>query len=124
MTHHDAARAIIIDDQPFMALVSSDVLREIGFEPLHASDPAEGLRLLEEHPNARLVVTEAELAGGAGGVELARRLSQQRPDLPVVVLTAGEVPPGLPERARVLKKPYASEDLHTLVTGAARLEDA
>jgi hypothetical protein len=60
------------------------------------------------------------------GVELCHRLSQERPDVQLVVTAAApelhqnEVPNG----ARVLRKPFASGELQTLVAPRSLLSDA
>ena len=117
--------ALIVEDQPFVGMVASDILRESGFETFHAFDATDAAALLDEHPEIGVVVTEAKLPGEVNGIELCRRLSVQRPDVQLVLaaeddLAASDVPTG----ARVLRKPYASGELRTLVAGKALLADA
>lgn len=118
--------ALIVEDQPFVGLVASDILRESGFDTFHAYDASDATQLLDEHPEIEVVVTEAQLPGDVTGIELCQRLSQQRPNLQLVVTAANpdvkqaDVPSG----ARVLRKPYASGDLRTLVAAKSLLADA
>jgi CheY-like chemotaxis protein len=117
--------ALIVEDQPFVGMVASDILDELGFDTFHAYDAKDATALLDQHPEIQLVLTDAELSGRAHGLELARRVSRDRPNVQLVVTSAGhelrqsEVPPG----ARVLRKPYASGELRTLVAAKSR-EDA
>jgi CheY-like chemotaxis protein len=117
---------LIVEDQPFVGLVASDILRESGFDTFHAYDASDATQLLDEHPEIEVVVTEAQLPGDVTGIELCQRLSQQRPNLQLVVTAANpdvkqaDVPSG----ARVLRKPYASGDLRTLVAAKSLLADA
>jgi CheY-like chemotaxis protein len=118
--------ALIVEDQPFVGLVASDILRESGFEILHAYDADAAVVMLDEHPEIELMVTEAMLPGRIDGIELARRVSRERPGVQLVVTASG---PGLtrseiPQGARMLRKPYASGELKTLVAPNALLEDA
>jgi len=118
--------ALIVEDQPFMGLVASDILRESGFETFHAFDAADAATVLAEHPEIEVVVTDAELAGDITGIELCRRLSQQRPDMRLVVTAAS---PELhratvPNGARMLRKPYASRDLRIVAGSESLLADA
>ncbi len=117
--------ALIIEDQPFIGLVASDILRESGFETFHACDARNAAQLLEEHPEIEVVVTEAQLSGG-DGLEFARRVSQERPGVQVVVTAVGEElnSSELPQGARALRKPYASGELKTLVAARSLLQDA
>ena len=118
--------ALIVEDQPFVGMVASDILRESGFDTFHAFDAADAATVLDQHPEIEVVVTDAELSGAVDGLELARRVSRERPGVQVVVtaaghrLTAKEVPQG----ARVLRKPYASGELKTLVAAKTLLADA
>lgn len=118
--------ALIVEDQPFVGLVASDILRESGFDTFHAYDANDAAALLDEHPEIELVVTEAALPGPVGGLELARNVSRSRPNVQLVVTSAGEdlQMADVPEGARLLRKPYASGELRTLVAAKQLLEDA
>lgn len=109
--------ALIVEDQPFIGMVASDILRETGFETFHAYDANDAAAVLQDHPEIEVVVTDAELQGDVTGVELCRRLSRERPNLQLVVTAAGRQPEPseVPQGARVLRKPYASGELQTLV---------
>jgi CheY-like chemotaxis protein len=87
-------------------MVASDILRESGFETFHAYDAADAAVLLQEHPEIELMVTEAELPGNVTGLDLCRQVSEERPDV----------------GARVLRKPYASGELRTVVASKMLLE--
>src|SRR5690242_12607697 len=118
--------ALIVEDQPFVGMVASDILRESGFQTFHAYDADDAAQLLEEHPEIEVMVTEARLPGGVSGVELCRRVQQQRPNVQLVVTAAGaDVSPNeMPHGARILRKPYASGELRTLVAAKSLLADA
>ena len=118
--------ALIVEDQPFVGMVASDILQESGFETFHAYDAEAAAVLLEAHPEIEVVVTEAQLPGDVNGVELCRRVSMERPDVQLVVTA---VEPGLhqsevPSGAQVLRKPYASGDLQILVAAKALIATA
>ena len=116
--------ALIVEDQPFVGLVASDILRESGFETFHACDCAEAAAVLDQHPEIGLIITDAALQGGKDGLELAHCVSRNRPDVQLVVTAAGQCPTDIPQGARVLRKPYASGELRTLVAAKALLADA
>jgi CheY-like chemotaxis protein len=104
-------------------MVASDILKESGFETFHAFDATDATALLIEHPEIAVVVTEAKLPGEMNGLDLCRQLSAQRPDVQLVV-AADEELADVPSGARVLRKPYASGDLKTLVAAKSLLADA
>ena len=118
--------ALIVDDQPFVGMVASDILRESGFETFHACDAQEAAGVLHDHPEIGVVITEAALPGPVNGLELARQLSRERPDVQLVVTSAGETlgQAEIPQGARTLRKPYASGELRTVVAARSLLEEA
>jgi CheY-like chemotaxis protein len=118
--------ALIVEDQPFVGLVASDILRESGFDTFHAYDAKAAAAVLDEHPEIEVVVTEAELPGDETGLELCRRVSQEHPNVQLVVTSAGREfhASDLPQGARTLRKPYASGELKTLVAAKSLLLEA
>ena len=118
--------ALIVEDQPFVGLVASDILRESGFETFHAFDAAAADKVLGDHPEIAVVVADADLPGSLSGLDLVRRVARERPDLQLVVTSAGTtIPPAdLPVGARMLRKPYASAELRTLVAALTLLQEA
>jgi CheY-like chemotaxis protein len=117
--------ALIVDDQPFVGLVASDILRESGFQTFHAYDASDAAAMLDEHPEIEVLVTDAELHSGTDGLELAHRVSKERPFVQLVVTTGRELAStDIPQGARSLRKPYASGELRTLVSAKAFLADA
>lgn len=118
--------ALIVEDQPFVGLVASDILRESGFDTFHAQGAKDAAALLDEHPEIEVVVTDAELSGAVRGLELAQRVSRERPNIQLVVTVAGRdlAQSEVPQGARVLRKPYASGELRSLVAVTSLLEEA
>lgn len=118
--------ALIVEDQPFVGMVASDILRESGFQTFHAYDASDAAQLVDEHPEIELVVTNARLPGEIDGIELCRRVLRRRPDMQLVLTASGAEPSpeDLPPGARLLHKPYASGELRTLVAAKSLLADA
>ena len=118
--------ALIVEDQPFVGLVASDILRESGFETFHAFDADAADKMLGEHPEIAVMVADADLPGLLSGLDLVRRVARERPDLQLVVTSAGKaIPPAdMPVGARMLRKPYASGELRTLVAALTLLQEA
>ena len=115
--------ALIVDDQPFVGLVASDILRDSGFETFHAFGARNAVADLAKHPEIEVLLADADIAGDVDGIELCRRVSRVRPDVHLVLTTAGkdldlvDVPTG----TRVLRKPYASGELSTMIGARRRL---
>ncbi len=70
----------------------------------------EALRQLQRNEPVDVVVTDIEMPGVLDGVDLARLLAAQRPDVGVLIVS-GRRPRSLPEGAHFLAKPFMPEDL-------------
>jgi len=118
--------ALIVEDQPFVGMVASDILRESGFDTFHAYDASDATAVLEAHPEIEVVVTDAQLPGDVTGIELCRRLSHQRPNLRLVVTATSpeQHRSAVPSGARMLRKPYASGELRSVASNEKMLADA
>jgi CheY-like chemotaxis protein len=116
--------ALIVDDQPFVGMVASDILKESGFQTFHACDAETATQVLAEHPEIGVVVTDSGLSGDVTGLDLCRRVSIERPDVQLVVIDATPCAADVPEGARLLRKPYASGELKALVAAPMLLVDA
>jgi CheY-like chemotaxis protein len=118
--------ALIVEDQPFVGMVASDILRESGFETFHAFDAQDAADVLKQHPEIEVIVTDAELQGASDGLALAHRVSKERPNIQLVVTAAGrEVSQAdMPQGALSLRKPYTSGELRTLVAAKSLLAEA
>ena len=84
-----SARVLVVDDDPTIAEVVGDYLREAGLEPRHAADGPSALALAEAwQPD--IVILDLMLPG-LDGLEVCRRLRKARDGqhpLPVIMLTA------------------------------------
>ena len=79
-------RVLVVDDDPTVAEVVLGYLRRDGFEAAHATDGIAALAIAASAP-PDIVVLDLMLPG-IDGLEVCRRLRAERPDLPVVMLTA------------------------------------
>lgn len=118
--------ALIVEDQPFVGMIASDILRESGFATFHAYDAQEALQQLGDHPEIDVVLTEMELPGEVDGIELAHRIASERPGTRLVIACEGSERrlADLPRGARVIRKPFATAELSTLVCSMTLLQEA
>ncbi len=116
--------ALIVEDQPFLGMVASDILKESGFETFHAFDAADALAVLRAHPEIEVLMTEANLSGAVDGVELARFALRERRNIRTIVTASVQISQAVPEGAQVLMKPYSSAELRARVAATAIHEDA
>ncbi|HEX7053456.1 MAG TPA: PAS domain S-box protein [Burkholderiales bacterium] len=118
-------RVLVVDDEPALVAVTSELLKNIGYEPLGCSDGAAALKAFEQANGAIDAAIVDEVMPELSGTELARELRRRRDDLPIV-LVSGYTGPMLTERAlgagisEILRKPVQSRDMAAALARALR----
>ena len=107
---------LIVDDEPTVRMLVTDVLSDLGYTAIEAADGAGGLSVLQSGARIDLLVTDVGLPGGMNGRQMADAARVGRPDLKVLFIT-GFAESALPGDGRlesgmaVLTKPFAVEAL-------------
>lgn len=110
-------RVLLLDDHPENLLLRSTILRKYGYLTETASTIEEAVKLLDE---IDIAVLDYHLGAGQFGTEVAAKLRQRRPEVPIIILSATlERRFGGPEDMHLLKG-YSSID--DLVTALRSLE--
>lgn len=79
-------RVLIVDDDQSMCELLQAGLKRRGFDPVYRTSADEALRLLDTDDFA-VAITDLHMQG-IGGIEVCQRIAENRPDMPVVVITA------------------------------------
>ncbi len=78
---------LLVDDEEQIVQMSGGMLQHLGYSVVGLTDSAEALRVFAETPESfDLVITDQTMPGLTGG-ELAARLMEIRPDIPVILCT-------------------------------------
>lgn len=105
------ATVLLVEDDESLADVTAELLMSHGAQVLRAADAAQALQRLAAGSPADVVLTDVVMPGVMNGVALARHLREQRPDLPVVLIS-GYSNTAIAEGEFVqLRKPCAPADL-------------
>ena len=105
---------LIIDDEPTVRMLVSEVLEDLGYTAVEAADGPSGLKVLQSDLRIDLLVTDVGLPGGMNGRQVADAARVNRPDLKVLFITGyaenaavggGHLDAGM----QVLTKPFAIE---------------
>jgi CheY-like chemotaxis protein len=119
-----SGRAIlVVDDEPSVRRYIADVLRNRGHEVIVAGGGREALRAVYEQSNTPALLLSDIGMPDMSGIELAARLSADRPGIRVVLMTgtpsSAESARGRPELvSAVLLKPFTLDDLLAAVDAA------
>ena|SRR5688572_3367986 len=106
---------LVVDDEELVRAYVATALRAAGYEVLTASDGREAMRVVYgEARTPALLLTDIDMPG-MGGVELAARLTAERPGMQVLLMTGRpeSVEPALDRAvvAGVLLKPFSTDEL-------------
>jgi CheY-like chemotaxis protein len=113
---------LVIDDEPLVRMLVTDVLRDLGYAAIEAVDGPSGLKILRSAVRIDLLITDIGLQGGMDGGQVAEIARKLRPDLKVLFVTGfaenaalsqGRINAGM----SVLMKPFAMEALAARVKG-------
>ncbi|MGZ3272775.1 MAG: response regulator [Caulobacteraceae bacterium] len=116
MSLPSAPRVLLVEDEPLIRMLTTDMLDTLGFVALEAGTGAEALAI-DERDLADLAGLVIDLGlPDYSGEEVARQLRRRRPDLPVILTTGADASDAL---ARLvgggpvvsLEKPYQFSEL-------------
>ncbi|MEN1831863.1 response regulator [Pseudomonas lijiangensis] len=123
---------LVVDDEPAVRALMSEVLEEQGYNVLEAEHGAAALVILQSRVTIDLLITDVGLPGGMNGRQVADAARTMRPDLKVLFVTGyaenaaleqDTLEPGM----HVLTKPFAITTLSNRITelldGAAQEPD-
>jgi len=107
---------LVVDDEPTVRMVVTDVLEGLGYAAIEVADAASGLKVLQSNVRIDLLIADIGLPGSLTGLQMADEVRSERPDLKVLFIT------GYPMRAitktgrleknrHILMKPFTLETL-------------
>lgn len=115
----EGTKILLVEDNAQVQAFGAELLQDLGCEVRCASSGEEALNMLDDF-NPEAVVTDI-IMPGMSGIDLARRISEQKPSTPVILVTgyseqAARGLRGLP----IVLKPYSGRDLSAAIAGAMR----
>src|SRR5258705_1775014 len=78
---------LFVDDEPLVRMLVGEVLAELGYTAIEASDGSSALQVLRSDTRIDLLVTDVGLPGGMNGRQLADFGRTARPNLKVLFIT-------------------------------------
>jgi PAS domain S-box-containing protein len=112
---HSSETILVVEDDDDVRIYSTESLRELGFSVLEAHDGPSALRVLDSHPEIKLLFTDVGLPG-INGRELVEQARKLRPQLGILFTTGyarnaivhqGRLDPGV----ELLTKPFTRAQL-------------
>jgi nitrogen-specific signal transduction histidine kinase/CheY-like chemotaxis protein len=112
---------LVVEDDRDVRNLTVDMLGELGYDVLEALDGPTGLRILDAHPEIKLMFTDVGLPGGMNGRQLSNEAQRRKPGLKVLftsgyarnaIVHHGRLDPGV----ELLVKPFT----YTALAGRIR----
>ena len=113
---------LVVDDDPTVRMLVTEVLSENSYNILEATDGPSATRIIESDRRIDLLITDVGLPGGMNGRQVASAARVRRPDLKVLFITGyaentaiknGHLESGM----AVLAKPFAMSTLSNKIRG-------
>lgn len=109
---------LMVEDEFLISALVSDVLSEHGFAVHAAADGQEALSYIDSGAAIDVLFTDINLPGAIDGAELAKRVRDRWPEMPIVYASGRYSASGinnLVSRSVFVPKPYNPEDVCTLL---------
>jgi DNA-binding response OmpR family regulator len=103
-------KVLVVDDEPAVLTLATRFLATAGYAATGATSALEGLRLLENE-GWDLVILDRAMPE-MNGEEMADRIKQRTPQMPIIMITG--FPDAVAHRERldvILRKPFVSTEL-------------
>jgi CheY-like chemotaxis protein len=120
-----AATVLVVEDEVLISDTLCEALKAGGFDVCHAETADAAWRYLQSGHEIDLLFTDINLPGEMDGTELAARVRDMRPELPIVYASgrcASSELGGLVSRSVFINKPYDLSEVCTLLRRLAPTE--
>ena len=117
-----ARRVLLVEDEVLLRMSTTDMLEQLGCSVAGVGSGEAALELLAQEGGYDLLVTDVGLPG-ISGEELAAKVREQYPSLPVVIASGYGRPSLQGEGIQFVSKPYSSVDLQQALDHTPRRVD-
>jgi CheY-like chemotaxis protein len=115
-------KVLIVEDDSFVAELAADMLGELGFESTIAHSAKEALDRLAGGEKPKLVFSDIIMPGGISGIELATKVRDRFPELPILLTTGYSEQVAGTHGFPVLQKPYELDALAGALSNVLKRE--
>lgn len=108
--------AVVVEDDPLVAMVAAEMLADLGYKVLSATNADDAAVLLGQEPVA-LLFTDINMPGSLNGLQFAWAVAELSPRTQILIasgrynLRKVDIPPG----AKFLHKPYSESQVEAAI---------
>ena len=117
-------RVLIVEDDTFVAELAAGMLTELGFESTIAHSATEALERLSNGEKPKLVFSDVIMPGGISGIELAQKVRNRFPEMPILLTTGYSEQVSGSHGFPILQKPYEMDGLASALSKVLKQEIA
>ena len=103
-------KVLIVDDQPDVLEMASEMFRTLGFHVITASSGRQALEILSRTDDIHLMFSDVVMPG-LSGVELGRKAQEISPHTRILLASGYTTPAGSLKGFEILPKPYRIADI-------------
>lgn len=81
----EPVQILFVDDEESLALLGEEFLGDIGYQVTSVFSGEQALELFQQNPEKFDLIITDESMPGMTGIELAQKIYQQKPELPVIL---------------------------------------
>jgi DNA-binding NtrC family response regulator len=107
---------LIVEDELLIRIVLADTLADAGYDVVEAGNVLEAVAIIGQR-KIDAVITDIDMPGGLNGLDLARMMSFNHANVPVIIASGGRrpQPQDLPGGAVFVPKPYGMAAIAAMV---------
>jgi len=121
-TPETSSVVLVVEDDALLRLDAADQLEDAGFEVVQAANAAQALQVMKSRPDVGVLFTDVEMPGPLDGMELARKVHEQWPNV-LLLITSGSKRPAkadIADHGHFLAKPYRTQEVIQEIAALAR----
>ena len=120
MSSEEAVVVLLVEDEPLVRLVVSELLIESGFRVIEASNATEALTVLESGLVIDVLLADVDMPPGINGYALSHQVRERWPGIEILITSGRQCPAegDLPPGAAFLAKPCPNEAIVMHVASA------
>ena len=115
---HTPPTVLVVEDDFLVRMTAVSTVEDAGFLALEAENADAAIKLLEAHPEIRLVFTDVNMPGSMDGLKLAMYAHGRWPPLKFIIVSGRPFPIAaeMPDGAHFHQKPYLATAISNSLT--------
>jgi len=115
-------RVLVVEDDVLVSELAAGMLNELGFDAVVTHSAKEALERLSGERRPTLIFTDVVMPGGISGIELARKVRDRFPELPILLTTGYSEQVTGSHGFPVLQKPYEMDTLASALSNLLKVD--